>query len=442
MTERLLQFIWQCRYFNPHELCIETGEALQIICPGELNTHQGPDFLQAAIRIGNTLWSGNIELHLLTSGWKKHAHEGDRHYNNVILHVVWEDDRERADRRPVAGPARDIPLLVLHHRVPKLLLGKYEEWMKSRAFVACERQLPQAGEALWSDWKQKLVIGRLERKTLIIREELRQNRQHWEQTAWWLMARNFGIPVNAGVFGTIAKSLPLAVLSRCRQRPELLEALLLGQAGLLAGDHNDEWLGSLQAEFLHLRGKYRLPAIHEPLLSMRMRPGNFPAVRLAQLAAFLHRSFSWFGHVRDAACVEDLMALLDVAAGSYWDHHYQPGKRSAAKVKKLGSPMKASIVINTFLPLLYAYGALRKEKGYREKALKWMQELGPEKNSRMADWARLGVGSRHAADSQALLELKTAYCDPRRCLECDIGKALLGQGTNREGFRQACPPSS
>lgn len=426
MTERLLQFIWQYRYFNPHELCIETGEPLQILSPGELNTHQGPDFLQAAIRIGNTLWSGNVELHLLTSGWKKHEHEGDRNYNNVILHVVWEDDGERANRRPAAGVTRDIPLLALHQRVPKLLLGSYEEWMESRAFVVCERQLPQAGEAQWSGWKRKLLIERLERKTLMIREDLRQNRQHWEQTAWWLMARNFGLPVNTGVFSAIAKSLSLVVLSRHRQQPETLEALLLGQAGLLAANPNDEYLQSLRAEFLHLRGKYRLQPIHEPLLSMRMRPGNLPAVRLAQLAALLHRSCSWFGNIRDAASMRELMALMDVAAGPYWDHRYQPGKRSVGKVKNLGKRMKANILINTFLPLLFAYGGLCKEKGYRERALEWLLELGPEKNARIADWERLGVSNRHAADSQALLELKKSYCDPRKCLECDIGKVLLG----------------
>jgi hypothetical protein len=181
VTERLLQFIWQYRYYNPHELCIETGESLQILSPGALNRHQGPDFLQASIRIGNTLWSENIELHLLTSGWERHAHEQDRNYNNVILHVVWENDRKMV-------AAREIPVLVLQHRVPKLLLGKYKEWMKSGSFVPCERQLPHAGAVLWSGWKQTLLKERLERKMVLIREHLLQNRQHWDQTAWWLMA--------------------------------------------------------------------------------------------------------------------------------------------------------------------------------------------------------------------------------------------------------------
>jgi hypothetical protein len=439
MTERLLQFIWQYRYYNPHELCIGTGEPLRILFPGELNIHQGPDFLQAMVRIGGNLWIGNIELHLLASGWDKHAHEEDRNYDNVILHVVWENDREAGHRGTAAeakiagkrrkrregAAGRDIPVLVLQERVPKLLLGKYEDWMNSRSFVPCERQLPQAGEALWADWKKRLLIARLERKTLLIRDQLQQNRQHWEQTAWWLMARNFGLPVNAGAFAAIAQSLPLTILSRHRERPEQLEALLLGQAGLLAGDPGDDHALLLQGEFHHLRNKYRLRPIHEALLSMRMRPGNFPALRLAQLAGLLQRSCTWFGMIRDARSLSGLIGLLDSRAGSYWDWHYVPGKRSAFKVKHLGKQMKENILINTFLPLLYAYGNLHGEPGCEERALEWMRELGVEENIHTAGWSRFGVTNRHAADSQALLELKTRYCDRRICLDCAIGQALL-----------------
>lgn len=435
MTERLLQFIWQFRYFNPRELCTGSGERLQILSPGELNTNQGPDFLQAEIRIDNTVWVGNIELHLLTSGWERHAHAGDRNYDNVILHVVWEDDREskvrtRADGDPITGknpiPGRGaegcekrIPLLVLQHRVPKLLLGKYEEWMKSRSFVPCAGQLSQTEEALWSGWKEQLLIRRLQRKTLLVAENLQQNRQHWEQTAWWLMARNFGIPVNTDAFGSIARSLPLRILSRHRHLPEQLEALLLGQAGLLEGRSGEDYPKSLREEFRHLRGKYHLPPIHAPLLFMRMRPANFPSVRLVQLAGLLQRSCSWFGSVREADSVQELMELL--GSGRVGNDRETPERRSA-----LSTRMKENILINTFLPLLFAYGSLRGEDRYRERALRWMKELRPEKNNRTAGWVKLGVSNRHAADSQALLELKTCYCDERKCLECAIGRALLG----------------
>ncbi|HZE83730.1 MAG TPA: DUF2851 family protein [Puia sp.] len=494
MTERLLQFIWRSQYFNHHELSLENGEALQIVRPGELNAHQGPDFSWAALRIGNTEWFGHIELHLLASGWTKHAHEGDKHYNNVILHVVWENDlpaggsAEPAEvQRNGSGTQadepglkrdRNIPVLVLSHRVPKLLLGKYEEWMKSRAFVACERQLragaaggpgnempPQGNmEEVWASWKRRLLAERLQRKTMLIQEWLGQNNQHWEETAWWLMARNFGFPVNAGSFEAIARSLPLSILARHRHRPEQLEALLLGQGGLLEQEFSEEYPRWLQKEFRYLRGKYRLRPAHEPLLFLRMRPANFPGIRLSQLGCLLHSSGSWFTRTKEASSTAELKEMLSAAAGSYWDDHFtwgnapmgkagdragefgdgptgkmelrgeggQPGRAEgrAGRKKALGMSMKENIIINTLVPMLYAYGVLRSERSCREKALRWLGEAGAEKNSLLAGWARLGISGRNAADTQALLELKKQYCDPRKCLECAVGKALLrGGGT-------------
>lgn len=441
MTERLLQFIWRFQYFNHHELHTETGEFLHIISPGEINNHQGPDFLLASIRIGSTSWVGNIELHLLASDWKKHAHGKDKNYNNVVLHVVWENDLhqglpeenngslpgENNSFLPGENRKRDIPVLVLRHRVPKLLLSKYGEWMISRSFVACEHQLQQVGEAKWSEWKHKLLEERLQRRTLFIQDCLQQNNQHWEETTWWLLARNFGIPANTGPFGAIAKSLPVSILARHRDRPEQLEALLLGQAGILGQDFKEDYPVSLQKEFRYLRAKYRLPPIHEPVLFLRMRPANFPSVRLAQLAMLLHQSSSLFARIKEADSLKELKELWAVTAGSYWDRHYVWEEESSFKRKTLGQQMKDSIIINTLTPLLFAYGSLRREKAYRDKALRWLEETKAEKNTQTAGWARLGVGNCNAAHSQALLELKTRYCDPKKCLECAIGKELLGK---------------
>ncbi|HMH22775.1 MAG TPA: DUF2851 family protein [Puia sp.] len=482
MTERLLQFIWRSQYFNHHELSLENGEILRIVSPGELNAHQGPDFLWAEVRIGDTGWFGHIELHLRASGWKKHRHEEDGNYNNVILHVVWENDLggeggelrkgagERRADRPDAGSEkeRDIPVLVLGHRVPKLLLGKYEEWMNSRSFVACERQLLQVtgtgwpaeeGE-IWTGWKRRLLEERLQRKTIFIGECLKQNKQHWEETAWWLMARNFGYPVNAGAFEAIARSLPLNILARHRTNQDQLEALLLGQGGLLEQELAEAYPRALQKEFRYLRTRYRLRPVHEPLLFLRMRPANFPAIRLSQLGSLVQRTGSWFARTKEAMSVGELKEMLTAEAGSYWDDHYtwgkggdicgkegviwteespeyedgdtrrkegEPaGKQGRVKRKKmLGESMKDNILINTLAPLLYAYGVLRRERACREKALRWLGEIRAEKNSLLAGWARLGIRNRHAADSQALLELKTRYCDPKKCLGCAVGRALL-----------------
>ncbi len=422
MKEQLLQFIWRYQYFNPRQLYTEAGDPLQIISPGTINTHQGPDFLDAGIRIGDTTWSGNIELHVKTSDWNKHGHQDDKNYRNVILHVVWENDLRSVDEPSGSSTDRNIPLLVLQHRIPKLLLGKYAAWMNHRSFVPCERQLPQVGEKTWSAWKQQLLEERLRRRVGFIQECLQQNKQHWEETAWWLLARNFGLPVNAATFEAIARSLPLRVLARHRNRVDQLEALLLGQAGLLEKDFTEAYPLSLQKEFRYLRKKYRLPVIHPSVLFLRMRPGNFPGIRLAQLAALLSISTSWWALIKEMDSPRELKKLMTVAASPYWDDHHLP-----SGPKNLGEPMKDSILINTGTSLLFAYGHLRGEQAFQDKALRWLTEIPAERNALVTGWGRQGIYCEHAADSQALLELKTRYCDPKKCLECGVGNFLLRQ---------------
>ena len=447
MKEELLQFIWRYQYFNHQDLHAESGEPIQIISPGALNTNQGPDFMDAGIKIGDTLWAGNIELHIRTSDWNKHAHQDDKNYRNVILHVVWENDLPipglppetdpcfmaadlAGDKRliefPPAEPTagRNIPLLVLQHRVPKLLLSKYEEWMLHRSFVPCERQLSQVGDDTWAVWKQQLLEERLFKRTLFIRSCLEQNNQHWEETVWWLLARSFGLKINTASFEAIARSLPLSLLARHRGRIDQLEALLLGQAGLLEADFKDGYPLALQQEFRYLQKKYRLPVIHPSVLFLRMRPGNFPGIRLAQLAGLLSMSTSWFARIKETDSPREFKKMLTVTASPYWNDHHGP-----SGPKKMGEQMKASILINTCSPLLFAYGQLRGEKALREKALRWLTEIPAERNALVTGWDRQGIYSKNAADTQALLELKTRYCDAKKCLGCAVGKILLSGTT-------------
>jgi hypothetical protein len=436
MKEQLLQFIWRYQYFNHQELHTEAGEPIQIISPGTLNTNQGPDFLGAAIKIGETSWAGNIELHIRTSDWNKHAHDKDRNYRNVVLHVVWENDLPADDKLvnnlqedgilmtdpddiPLSA-VRNIPLLVLQHRIPKLLLSKYEEWMQYRSFVPCERQLPQVGENIWSAWKPQLLEERLYKRTLFIQSCLEQNNQHWEETVWWLLARNFGHKINTASFEAVARSLPLSLLARHVGRIDQLEALLLGQAGLLEADFSEGYPLALQQEFRYLQKKYRLSAIHPSVLFLRMRPGNFPGIRLAQLAGLLSLSTSWFARIKETDSPREFKKMMTVTASPYWNDHHAP-----SGPKRMGEQIKSSILINTCSPLLFAYGHLRKEGAYRDKALRWLTEIPAEKNALVTGWGRQGIYSRNAADTQALLELKTCYCDPKKCLECAVGSFLL-----------------
>jgi len=422
MTEKLLQFIWQFRYFSLHELYLESGENILIIFPGHPNPNQGPDFLYAKIKIEETTWIGNIELHLQTSQWKKHEHDEDKNYNNVILHVVWEND--------IAGPERDIPILVLQHRVSKLLLEKYKEWMDSPAFIPCKKNIQQVNDITWLSWKQRLLVERLQRKSIIIQQYLQQNKDHWEETLWWLIAANFGIKVNAPAFEAIARSLPVQVLARHKNHIHQLEALLLGQAGLLENDFTEAYPAMLKKEYLFLKSKYHLPAVYQNVHFLRMRPGNFPTIRLAQLAALIHTSSHLFSRIKEAKMIGELRKLLSVTPNDYWHHHYIFDEISAFKKKPLGRQMIENILINTIVPVLYTYGYLHKDETFINRAIECLEGIVPEENSVIEKWKRIKIAPKHASDSQALLELTTSYCDKKRCLECTIGNALLKKAGN------------
>jgi hypothetical protein len=417
MTEKLLQFIWQFQYFNLNELKLQSGEDLRIIFPGQYNSDQGPDFSEARIYIDKILWAGNIELHINSSDWNKHAHDNDKNYDNVILHVVWDDDKTDA--------AKNIPVLILNDRVSKLLLNKYEELMNNKFFIPCEKNIHTVSEIIWISWEERLLIERLQKKTRIIENYLSQNKYHWEETLWWLTAKNFGIKINAEVFETIAKSISTNILARHKNNIHQLEALLLGQAGLLENEFEEDYPIMLKKEYNFLKKKLKLSQIDQPVHFLRMRPGNFPTVRLAQLAILIHQSLHLFSKIIEIKNVDEIKKLLSVTANDYWHYHYRFDETSAFKKKNLGSQMINNIIINTIVPIVFAYGNFKNRSSYKTKALQWLEQLAPEKNSIISSWEKINVENKNAFDSQALLELKNNYCDKKRCLECAVGNALL-----------------
>lgn len=416
MTEKLLQFIWQNRLFNSRELHLHSGEPVSILKTGSWNHHQGPDFSNGLVRIGNTLWAGHIELHLLCSDWYRHAHAGDPHYGNVVLHVVWEND--------LSAPP-PIPLLILRDRIPHFLLDRYEEWMSRNQFIPCASQLSQVDSLAWLHWKERLLMERLERKMEKIRVCLQENGQHWEETCWWLLARNFGLPVNADSFEQIARSLPVVLLARQKSVLVNLEALLLGQAGLLEKEFSDAYPRLLQREYRFMQKKYGLQPLQQPLCFLRMRPENFPGLRLAQLASLIQKSTHLFSCIRSAGSWRELQQLFDVTANDFWHYHYVLDESSAFKPKRLGKTMQQNLLINTAIPLLFAYGYLQGDRNLTQKALDWLSEMPSESNHIIDGFSSIGISSASAADSQSLKELKTSYCEAKRCLECGAGYALL-----------------
>jgi Protein of unknown function (DUF2851) len=417
MNEKLLQYIWQYRYFNQSDLCLDSGERLQIIFAGLPNQNQGPDFLDARIKIESTLWIGHVEIHLQTSDWYKHVHDEDRNYDNVILHVVMENDYPMRDEK--------IPLLVLSQRIPRLLLAKCEEWMNSQAFIPCAGTASQVDGQVWQSWKNKMVLERLERKAEELLKSLEQNNFHWEQIFWWKIAANFGFRVNAIAFESIAKTLSLNLLARHKNQFIQLEALLMGQAGLLNRKFSDSYPQMLKKEYQFLKIKYQLKPVFEAIHFLRMRPRNFPTLRLSQLAALIHRSNHLFSVIREIKDLPSLRSFLNVSANDYWNRHYRFDEESVFVIKSLGAQMIDNLLINTIVPILYSYGWFHKNEELQERALRWMDEIPAENNSIIERWKKLGIGTETAISTQALLELKSQYCDNRKCLGCSIGNAVL-----------------
>lgn len=416
MTERLLQYIWQFQYFNRNNLVTEEGEALQVIHPGSINSNQGPDFTGAKIKINETTWAGSIEIHINTSDWKNHKHSGDKNYKNVILHVVWRH-----------GINLNLPCstLVLQDKVPKLLLNKYDELMNAHNFIACENHIQQVNSLTWQSWKERLLVERLQQRTELIFEQLQKNNNHWEETFWCLLAKNFGIKLNSIAFERIAQSVPVNILAKHKDQIHQLEALLFGQAGLLDEVFTEDYPVLLQKEYRFLKKKYNLQKIEGSMIFLRMRPSNFPSVRLAQLAMLVHSSLHLFSKIKEAVDLRSIKQLLQVTANDYWHYHYVFEETTAFKRKKLGDQMIENILINTVVPILFAYGHYHHENAYKDKALHWLEHIKAEKNSITNGFEILQVENKNAFDSQALIQLRNEYCNKKRCLDCSVGNKLI-----------------
>ncbi|HEX5026009.1 MAG TPA: DUF2851 family protein [Agriterribacter sp.] len=420
MTERLLQFIWQMQYFNNTNLQTTCGESLQVIHPGYLNTNQGPDFQEGSIRISTTKWVGSIELHVKASDWKLHRHDRDKNYWNIILHVVWEDDYTVRD-----ASGNDIPVLVLQDKVSKFLLRRFEELMNAQNEIPCSHNLKIVPDIIWSSWKTRLVTQRLERRTRAVENYLKQTKNHWEEVFWWLLAANFGITVNTSAFEAIARTISVHILARHKAQIHQLEAFLFGQAGLLDADFEEDYPQMLKKEYLFYQKKYGWSRVTESVYFLRMRPGNFPTIRLAQLAMLIHQSTHLFSQVKSIVQLAELKKLLQVTANDYWHYHYQFDEPSAFKKKKLGGQMIDNIIINTIVPVVFAYGHLQREQVSKDKALQWLEDTTAEQNAITRQWAALGVTNASAHDSQAMIELSKTYCPNKNCLNCAIGCAIL-----------------
>lgn len=420
MTERLLQFIWQFQYFNTVTLQTEAGEGLQVIKPGFLNCNQGPDFLEASVKIGAVVLVGNIELHVKSSDWTRHFHSSDKNYFNIILHVVWEND---AIIKDVYG--NELPTLVLQNLVAKILLDRYEKMMNEPTSIPCKNYLPALSEIGWLSWKERLAVERLEIKSGKILNMYEESGHHWEEVFWWMLAYNFGLTINASLFEETAKSILINILAKHKNQVHQLEAMLLGQANLLEGDFKESYPKLLQKEYRFLQKKYRLKKISLQPHFLRMRPANFPTLRLAQLAMLIHHSSHLFSKIKELKNVKEVEALFKIISNDYWHYHYRLDEISGYKPKQLGKQMIHTIIVNTVIPVLFTYGLYTNNESCKATAIQWLSEIEAEKNTITQSWIALHITNSNALESQALIQLYNHYCKQKKCLDCAVGNKVL-----------------
>jgi hypothetical protein len=417
--EDFLHFIWGNRLFKNDSLFINR-EPVEIIDTGQHNPASGPDFFNARIRIGDTQWAGNVEIHVKASDWFRHNHQDDPAFINVILHVVYEQDCRL--ERP---GGEEIPCLVL--TFDESLSENYLQLIKAAETIPCGSRLDRIEKIYWSDWFSKLMIGRLEEKTLEIDQKLAENKYNWEETLYYFLGRSFGFKINAFPFETLVRTTPLNILLRFRQKSLTINAILFGQAGFLEDlMSEDEYYTSLQREY-HSLVKTLPPRVMDKFnwKFMGTRPGNFPLARIAQFAAIVVRQYPLFANLTDHPDLKSWRKVLETCTESYWENHYLFGKTSKKRKLKMGKMAVDLVILNAFVPVIFQYGSFRRRVDLKDKILGILEELPPEKNLILEKWKKCGVSAVNAFESQALIHLTSRYCRQRKCLECMIGNRII-----------------
>ncbi len=426
IPEEFLQYIWENKLFFTENCYTTQNEKLEIIQTGQRNIDSGPDFFNARVKIGGTIWAGNVEIHKNASDWHTHKHDNDKAYDNVILHVV-----EKADEEMTRSNGEIIPVFEL--RYPEHLKTNYQQLLNAKTWIPCENQFHKVNPIVLQLGFNRLMIERLENKTTEIVQFLEQNKNNWNETFYQMLARMFGFKVNAVPFELLAKSLPLTILAKHKSSLFQLEAMLFGNSGLLnqqlLGD--DYYLG-LRKEYSFLYKKYALKPIEGHLWKfMRLRPGNFPPLRISQLAALIYKSHGLFSKIIEIEDIYALKNLFKVQASEYWNTHYNFNKTSTkSNRKELGETAANILLINVVIPFLFVFGEKQNKTYLKDRALNFLEQLPPEKNTIIDKWENMGIFPRSAFETQALIQLKNIYCAKKKCLNCQIGVKLVKSNIN------------
>ena len=422
MREEFLYYLWENR-LTDNDLKTSEGEAVEVVATGYRNTDSGPDFLEAKIQIGDKLWAGHVEIHVKSSDWNRHGHQADKAYKNVILHVVYENDTK----------INDIPTLELKGHFDETLFANYQRFISSKGWIPCEKSIGQVPMFTRLSWLDRMAVERLEGKSETVTKILNANQFDWEDALYKLLMRYFGLKVNNEAFEYLANILPFKTLLKHADNLLQVEAMLMGCAGFLEDDFTVDYPLLLKREFAVMKAKFNLltmPA--ERWRFMRMRPSNFPTIRLAQMAQLIHKNGCLFSKIREAKNGDEVKALFDVKASEYWETHWRFTQRdrlpqcdSRKTAKHLGDATANILIINAVAPLLFCYGKLHKDESVCETAMQFLEETEAEDNAIIRHFAQCGIKAENAMQTQALLHLYSYFCKRKRCLDCRIGNVLM-----------------
>lgn len=421
MKENLLHFVWKLKLFSASELKSTNGEIIQIISAGTANLNTGPDFLNAKLVINKQVWAGNVEIHLNSSDWYAHSHEIDENYDSVILHVVWEHtvDVFRKTNEPIAT-------LELKNYISRELLDNYQQLFdKNKNWINCEKNIAGIDSFIFANWLERLYVERLENKSEQIQHTVTKLNNNWEAALFVLLAKNFGLKINAEAFMNFANSFDFSIVRKVSNNSAQLEALFFGQAGMLSSDYESEYFEKLKKDHNFLQVKFQLtPIANGQVQFFRLRPSNFPTIRLSQLAMVYHRHQNLFSKMMETEDIKEFYGLFDEATSTYWETHYTFETTSKKSIKKITKPFVDLLLINTIIPMKYLY---LKSLGKNDlsSALTIIANIKPEKNAVISKFNELNIKSGSAFETQALLQLKNEYCNKQLCLGCAVGKELL-----------------
>ncbi|MBK0370465.1 DUF2851 family protein [Flavobacterium agrisoli] len=420
MREDFLHYVWRFKKMDVLQLQTSKNEPIVIVNSGEYLELSGPDFFNAQLIIGNQKWAGNIEIHVKSSDWYSHNHELDSAYENVILHVVWEHDTDvfRKDNS-------EIPTLELKHYVESNVLENYNYLNQSKKWIYCENQINQVSDFVFQNWKERLFLERLEKKSDFIVKLLQASHNDWEAVLFFLLSKNFGLNINGDAFLKMAQSLTFDLVRKEAFELENLEALFFGQLQLLAENKEDAYFKDLQFRYFYLAHKYQLDLESQNGVQFfKLRPDNFPTIRLAQLANLFHLYPNLFSKIIELKSIDGAYTLLQVGVSCYWKTHFVFDKSSHKRDKMVSKSFVDLVLINTIIPFQFVYAKLNGTLNI-DFFLEFMDAITPEKNSIIEKFFSLDVKVKSALDSQALLHLKNEYCNHNKCLSCAIGVELL-----------------